>query len=251
MSLDIRLPNITGVTETEQLQQIRSYLYQLAPQLNWALSTLEGGPSSVVVQKTGAGAAAEKEKDREDNFNEIKGLIIKSADVVSAFYAEIKKKLDSVYLAQSDFGTYFEENNAEFTANSTLFQIDFSNYQQISQNAQNAVLNDSTNTNSTLIRKSEAYIKIGMLEENTSSGNALYGIEIGQEDATESSSTPKKYARFTSNSLTFYNSSGVELATFSDSGMEVQNAIIKENLQLGGYVLDTEKGLAFKWVGKE
>ena len=37
----IRFPNITGRTEAEQLQQIRSYLYTLVQELNWALSALE------------------------------------------------------------------------------------------------------------------------------------------------------------------------------------------------------------------
>lgn len=37
----LRLPNITASSETEQLQQIKSYLYQLVQELNWALSALE------------------------------------------------------------------------------------------------------------------------------------------------------------------------------------------------------------------
>ena len=36
-----RLPNITGASEKEQLQQIKSYLYQLIDQLNWAFEQLE------------------------------------------------------------------------------------------------------------------------------------------------------------------------------------------------------------------
>ena len=36
-----RLPNITGKTEKEQLQQIKSYLGQLTEQLNWAFEQLE------------------------------------------------------------------------------------------------------------------------------------------------------------------------------------------------------------------
>lgn len=38
---NLRLPNITASSQTEQLQQIKSYLYQLVQELNWALSTLE------------------------------------------------------------------------------------------------------------------------------------------------------------------------------------------------------------------
>lgn len=41
--MNIRFPNITGATEAEQIAQIKSYLHQLAEQLNWALSVLESG----------------------------------------------------------------------------------------------------------------------------------------------------------------------------------------------------------------
>ena len=38
----IRLPNITGLTEKEQLAQIKSYLFQLAGQLQFELTSIEG-----------------------------------------------------------------------------------------------------------------------------------------------------------------------------------------------------------------
>jgi len=37
----LRLPAITGKTEVQQLQQLKSYLYQLVQELNITLSTLE------------------------------------------------------------------------------------------------------------------------------------------------------------------------------------------------------------------
>lgn len=45
MSVNIRYPSITGITEKEQLTQIRSFLHQLVEQLNYALTTLgtDGG----------------------------------------------------------------------------------------------------------------------------------------------------------------------------------------------------------------
>ena len=39
--IDIRLPKITGKTEKEQLLQIKSYLYQLAEQLQVAFNGME------------------------------------------------------------------------------------------------------------------------------------------------------------------------------------------------------------------
>ena len=40
MNGNIRLPSINGATEAEQIAQIKSYLYQLAQQLNWLFSTI-------------------------------------------------------------------------------------------------------------------------------------------------------------------------------------------------------------------
>ena len=37
MGLNLRLPNITGSSDREQLTQIKSYLYQMAEQLNFAM----------------------------------------------------------------------------------------------------------------------------------------------------------------------------------------------------------------------
>jgi len=37
----IRLPNVTGRTEAEQLQQVKHYLIYLAQELNYALAALE------------------------------------------------------------------------------------------------------------------------------------------------------------------------------------------------------------------
>ena len=43
MTPKIRYPNITGKHPEQQLAQMKSYLHQLADQLNWAFAVLEGG----------------------------------------------------------------------------------------------------------------------------------------------------------------------------------------------------------------
>lgn len=43
MSVNIRYPNITAGREKEQIGQIKSYLYQLVDQLNYALPAISGG----------------------------------------------------------------------------------------------------------------------------------------------------------------------------------------------------------------
>ena len=41
MGIQIRLPNITGASEKEQLAQLKSYLYQLSEELQWAFDNID------------------------------------------------------------------------------------------------------------------------------------------------------------------------------------------------------------------
>ena len=116
----IRYPNIIGKTDAQKLDQMRSYLHQLADELNYQLdktgNIASGYPSSAV--DGSAIAKPIKKDDPISNFNDIKALIIKSADIVDAYYEEINKKLEGQYVAESDFGTYKETTQAQLTASS-------------------------------------------------------------------------------------------------------------------------------------
>lgn len=46
--MDFRLPNINGNTDREQIAQIKSYLYQLVLQLQWALNGVSSSSSEAV-----------------------------------------------------------------------------------------------------------------------------------------------------------------------------------------------------------
>ena len=61
MSIDIRLPNINGKTDSEQLAQIRSYLYQFASQLQWALGAVEAGNGSNATSQNNTSGVSKKE----------------------------------------------------------------------------------------------------------------------------------------------------------------------------------------------
>lgn len=51
MSYDFRLPQFSG-NDREQIAQIKSYLYQFIPKLEWALNTIEGSGASNYVAPT-------------------------------------------------------------------------------------------------------------------------------------------------------------------------------------------------------
>lgn len=240
--MNIRLPNINATTEAGQLQQIRSYLYQFAEQLQWALNTIETGGSlsgGLVTQSAGSmstGGQTETEK----NFNQIKSLIIKSADIVNAYYEQINARLKGTYVAQSDFGTYTENTQQILTANSTGISQLFENLQIISETV-DGLYDAQIHTS--------AYIKSGLLYQ-ADNGVPVYGLEIGQTNTIDGVDTFDKFARFTSDRLSFYDRNDTEVAYISDYKLFITNAEVTGSLTLGGYKIDTSNGLAFKWIGR-
>lgn len=118
--MDIRYPNITGATEAAQLQQIKSYLRQLVDQLNMTVKDANGG--AVMGYNSAMRVAVQNEigekTDPVADFNAIKALIIKSADIITAYYEEINNllHLSGEFVAESDFGTYKEETSAIINA---------------------------------------------------------------------------------------------------------------------------------------
>lgn len=105
---DIRLPNISaGADMQTQMTQMRSYMYQMVEQLNWALSALDGGASdrdggasAWGQQLPGQTAAAGGEDKAEDDTNQrmanLRDLIIKSAEAAQKELDDMKKDYKSI-----------------------------------------------------------------------------------------------------------------------------------------------------------
>ncbi len=137
MAIDLRLPNISG-SDREQLTQIRSYLYQIIPQLEFAINNINSSGSAVQTPIAASRIPSKtiNDENAQSSFNAIKSLIIKSAEIVNAYYEEINKRLDGVYVAQSDFGKYTEETAQTLTENSTAVEQAFTNIQTIDTDLQ-------------------------------------------------------------------------------------------------------------------
>lgn len=244
MAIDIRTPNINAPTESGRLEQIRSYLYQMSEQLNWALNTVESNVASVTNQalQTELKTAVKTQTPEEvqSNFNAIKQLIIKSADIVEAYSEAINKKFEGVYLAQSDFGTFYEQESTELAADVSGISTYFNSLQEIIPTLENA---------KNQFIETTAYIKTGHIDTKET-GEKIFGIEIGQEDTLNDKKIFDKYARFTSDRLSFFDNNGDEVAYISDKKLVITNVKISNSLVFGvkeGYVLDNTDGLAFIW----
>lgn len=134
MGFDLRYPNITAQDEKGQLTQMRSYLHQLVEQLQWAFNSMDTTTVYSSVQKSGKASGAVGtvgDAERESTFNAIKSLIIKSADIVEAYYETINKKLSGLYVAQSEFGTFKEATEATLSETSTGITQAYTNIQEV------------------------------------------------------------------------------------------------------------------------
>ena len=242
---DLRLPNITGKTDSEQLGQMKSYLHQLVQELNWALSTVEAvksgsSTSAVVFQQT----ESMSPQSAEETFSSIKSLIIKSADIVKAYEDTILTSFNGKYFAESDFGTFIEQTNRNIAENSKNVTETYTNIQTITGTL-NGLVDD--------VRTTNAYIKRGYLTDDED-GNAIYGLEVGE---TNDDGTFHQYARFTAEKLSFYDVNGSEVA-YIGAGTDDKSdtnclyvtgkAVFLGEIQLGRYKTDTSDGLAFTWI---
>lgn len=239
---DFRKPNINAPTTEGQLNQVKSYLFQLTNQLNFALKAAEveeskRGYSSVGGNKNSAEVKSDEEK-AQDTFYQLKNLIIKSADIVDAYYEVIEQRLSGEYVAQSEFGTYKEKTDALEVKTST----NETNYYNSVKEIRDAMGNLSE------LRKDDCYIRTGWLDDN----ETVAGVEIGKTSHNDKDSS-EAFARFTTEELVFYDGNGTEeknrLGWFSQYKLNIRGARIEGNLEVNDYLLDTSKGIAFKWVG--
>ncbi len=226
----LRLPRITG-DEREQLARIKSYLSELVSQLQTVLE--ERSVSNAVESRSILTPAAKSEAD----FGQIKSLIIRSAEIVESYCEQIKKRLEGVYLARSEFGTFAENTAHEITASATALESLFRNI---------GVLSSEMNSVQDKLLEANAYLRSGLLGY-TDEGHPLYGLEIGQRTLEDGREVFDKYARFTADRLSFYDGNGTEVAYISDYKLCITSAQVDGTLTLGRYVADTADGLAWRW----
>ena len=293
MGIELRMPNITG-NEQEQLVQIRSYLYQIIPQLQWALNNV--GTTGV---NNAQGAAPQATKNAtpssftpvsaETTFAKLKPLIIKSADIVEAYYEEINRRLEGIYVAESDFGTFVEKTEQTIESNSRYMEQEFSNVQVImtdvvevknSIDQTNFKVEEATgaiehlqNTASETAEKVEVIyldieavnkaiegLKTSIVEANAhirsgflyyDGDRPVFGLEVGQRDVVDGVEVFRKYARFIADRLSFYDQNDTEVAYISDNRLFICNVEITSGFKIGGFqdTVMADGGVVTKWVG--
>ena len=235
----IRYPNIIGKSDSQKLEQMKSYLHQLVQELNWALSTIESGTSTEVKQTEFSGAVTKQEMAT--SFNSLKALIIKSSDTVMAYSQAAEERYESLYVAQSDFGTYTDQASQEIKKNATAVENFYENMQKI--------LTDIETLEHSLIEVS-ANIRSGLLYTDDN-GVPVYGVEVGQRTKLDGEEVFDKFARFTSDRLSFYDQNDNEVAYISDRKLYITHVEVKGSFSMGGFVdtVQSDGSIVTKWVG--
>lgn len=250
--IELRLPNISeGMSDREMLLQLRSYLYQLIPQLQWALGNAgssSGGTVTVVNRSSvSPSPSVSSSGSAKVTFEQLKPLIIASAEIVNAYYDEINKRLEGTYVAESDFGIFKSETSQTLTATSEAVRQNFSNTA--------AIISELLESNEDLverldgaaedidgiaaeIRASSAHIVSGVLEYKN--GFPVYGVEIGQTNEENGEKVFSKFARFTADRLSFYDRNGFEVAYISDYRLYITDIEVTGSLA-AGYFVDVVK----------
>lgn len=244
MSIEIRLPNITATTEREQLAQVKSYLYQLAQQLQWAMDNISvsgSTPASVARASQESQIGLPSGVVAQSTFNAIKPLIINSAEIVNAYYEAINARFEGDYVAVSDFGTYSEKTSQDIEANSTGIESLYSNVQQIITDIETLEYN---------LIEVNAHIRSGLLYYDE--GVPIYGLEVGQKNVIDGVEVFRKYARFTSDRLSFYDQNDTEVAYISDHKLYIEDVEVLTSLKIGGLkqIVLANGDTVEKWVGR-
>ena len=251
MGIDIRLPNINAPTADGQILQMRSYLYQLAEQLQWGLDTLEKGVNAKEVELKGTNKDTPLKVDvvdAQNAFNSAKSLIIKSADIVNAYYEEIEKmlSLSGKYVASSDFGRYQQETNAKLSATDQYIEGKFTRTETI--DGEEVKSEYSLANLDARIRKQEGSIRFGNVKTTLTEDGETIGIEVGEID-TINDEVIRRFATFTAAGVELYDgtSNTSPVVIISKSKITITSAEFKGYVKMGKYRLDLSRGIAFKW----
>lgn len=196
MGRRIDLPKTPSGEPEQQLQQLYSYLYQMAEALNNNLAEIGGSDltdqeRAEIREVIGTGDANEDRTEVET----LKSLIIKTASFVQSSLNEYRTKLLGEYVAEGKFGKYVRRTGLDVDVTPSGITQNYT-LQEIVQGLKTYEVN------------AKNYIKTGYLR--TESSLPVYGVAIGKdvvtfsEDGTETYNDGNKVAELTADELSFW-----------------------------------------------
>lgn len=255
--INLSAPPIIQGTPQQQMEAMRSYLYQMHRDLNIALDMMQRDMQAIAGEdETQASASSGKAKAWAAEAENLKALIIKTAKTVNRQMDELERTLEGTYVAISDFGQYQEDTRLEIRETATEVVLGFS-YQSTIEALRDRVESLETE-NTTLYQyrvETEQYTKSGLLyyEDNI----PVYGYAVGEvltrviENGEEVVRKEDLLATFSSGQLNFWQGGNI-VAYYRNNRMYVMDGEFLRTLQIGDWVLSTTNGrLDFDWAGDE
>ena len=245
------MPPCPAGSVQQQLTQQYSYLFQMAQQLNLALSSLENGTAAgtaAAQRRSGKKtAAAADSPDQAQQYNNLKSMIVKTAQQVRRSMEQLEVRLGEEYVAASQFGTYVQRLSAYLEANpEALTQY----YSFCSDLAADVKAVDAAFSSYRL--DTEGYIRTGIVYYEGAS--PVYGVAVGQNlttteiDGHQVVEQNNFRAVFTAQRLSFWQDS-TEIAYVSNNRLYITNITVLDSITIGPWRMDSVMGLAFKWIG--
>lgn len=227
-------PTLSGRSE-DQLRQLQSYLYAMSGKLNEALMSISIEQMTPETRRVIVGASESGEADKQTKQKEyqtLKSLIIKTAEIVRHEMDEIYVQLNDKYEAiSSQFGTYEETLINTITATAKGILQDY-NYESRIQGLEEA----DGNTQS-FMQRIDGYIFSGVIREEA--GVPILGIAIGENITGYADGVPymrdeNKMATFTKDRLSFWQGD-IEVAYYSNNVFYIAHGEITKELKMGNH----------------
>lgn len=217
------MPPSQGIgSNEEQLKSLYSYLYRLSENLNVAL--VEGEDRAREIAYSALGVTVDKSTgkvpaDAQNAYQQLKALIVKTANDVTSTYRKLVTEMTAEYRAQSEYGTYEEylQHRVETDASMTIAEWDRVNGITKGMN---------------YIANSSGYIRVGLVKEYAD-GTADVGVVVGQDlrsvtiDGKETVISENLYSLWTADSLSFWRN-GTELTRIGLEDFFIERAYISE-----------------------
>ena len=250
-------PQVQGTPE-QQLVALRDYLVRMARELDNI-----SGSNTIIEQAASKAVDKAKEKTLQDIKNQadaLKALIIKTANEIYSYTDSKVEEYNSLYVAQSDFGSYYEviESDVISTAMGT---VESYNYESLIQSAQD--------TADGAAAAAEAYhnelsgqIRRGIMEDPTTHELHL-GIAISEQlqftGQTQTENGNTYYELSPGQTLGLYTSTGWQFwingqlcgyFSSNDNMLHVANIIVDERVRFStDWEITTANGFGIRYIG--
>lgn len=171
-------------------------------------------------------------------------ISIKSGSGSSSLDKSLDELNDKVNALKNDVLTVRQSTKANIEINSQAITQQYSEIKSMEETIKN--MDGQVKDVTAKVSDTDGYIKTGKIAEDENQ-NPIYGVEIGQtKDDLEFS----VFARFTPEKLSFYDGHGNEISYFSGQKLHIKEAVVLSAMNLGGYEINTKKGLTLKWAGR-